>query len=228
MDEKNSLAASFASLNEDQLRAACATEGCIRVIAGAGSGKTQALIHRYAYLVRAAGIPPSDILCVTFTNKAAGEMKKRVRALLGDGYDTSLITTYHGFCVRVLREDIHRLSLVPDLSDRSFAQNLSGVAMRYKLMGLEQLAAIKERWFREALKTRLRLFSACLSALGRPALEVEKTSVRFTRSLPQDREENARVISLLRDTVPREALLSLLPEEAGEIKKPRNPPEESA
>ena len=109
MDEKNSLAASFASLNEDQLRAACATEGYIRVIAGAGSGKTRALIHRYAYLVRAAGIPPSDILCVTFTNKAAGEMKRRVRSLVGDGYDTSLITTYHGFCVRVLREDIHRL-----------------------------------------------------------------------------------------------------------------------
>ena len=127
-----------------------------------------------------------------------------------------------------LREDIHRLSLVPDLSDRSFAQNLSGVAMRYKLMGLEQLAAIKERWFREALKTRLRLFSACLSTLGRPALDAEKTSVRFTRSLPQDREETARVISLLRDTVPREALLSLLPEEAGEMKKTRNPPEESA
>ena len=143
-----------------------------------------------------------------------------------------LSNTFHEADTEVLRaalrEDIHRLSLVPDLSDRSFAQNLSGVAMRYKLMGLEQLAAIKERWFREALKTRLRLFSACLSALGRPALDAEKTSVRFTRSLPQDREENARVISLLRDTVPREALLSLLPEEAGEMKTPRNPPEESA
>ncbi len=112
-----------------------------------------------------------------------------------------------------LREDIHRLSLVPDLSDRSFAQNLSGVAMRYKLMGLEQLAAIKERWFREALRTRLRLFSSCLSAIGRPALDVSRTQIRFTRSLPQDREENARVISLLRDAAPPEALMALLPEE---------------
>ena len=97
------------SLNPDQRAAATATEGYVRVIAGAGSGKTRALTCRYAYLVRAAGIHPSNVLCVTFTNKAAGEMKRRVRDLVGDGYDTSLITTYHGFCVRVLREDIHRL-----------------------------------------------------------------------------------------------------------------------
>ena len=102
-------AESFRTLNSEQKKAASATEGYVRVIAGAGSGKTRALTHRYAYLIHAAGIPPSGILCVTFTNKAAGEMKKRVRSLVGDGYDTSLITTYHGFCVRVLREDIHRL-----------------------------------------------------------------------------------------------------------------------
>ena len=99
----------FASLNPAQLSAVTATEGYVRIIAGAGSGKTKTLTHRYAYLVKAAGIHPSNVLCVTFTNKAAGEMKKRVRALIGDGYDNSLITTYHGFCVRVLREDIFRL-----------------------------------------------------------------------------------------------------------------------
>lgn len=99
----------LSSLNRDQRAAATATEGYVRVIAGAGSGKTRALTCRYAYLVKAAGIHPSNVLCVTFTNKAAGEMKRRVRDLVGDGYDTSLITTYHGFCVRVLREDIHRL-----------------------------------------------------------------------------------------------------------------------
>ena len=109
MDGMERFAESFRSLNEEQKKAASATEGYVRVIAGAGSGKTRALTHRYAYLVLAAGIHPSNILCVTFTNKAAGEMKKRVRSLVGDGYDTSLITTYHGFCVRVLREDIHRL-----------------------------------------------------------------------------------------------------------------------
>ncbi len=99
----------FKTLNPSQLEAVCATEGCVRIIAGAGSGKTKTLTHRYAWLVKGAGIHPSNVLCVTFTNKAAGEMKKRVRSLIGDGYDNSLITTYHGFCVRVLREDIHRL-----------------------------------------------------------------------------------------------------------------------
>ncbi len=99
----------FDKLNEGQLAAVTTTEGYVRIIAGAGSGKTKTLTHRYGYLVKAAGIHPSNVLCVTFTNKAAGEMKKRVRSLIGDGYDNSLITTYHGFCVRVLRDDIHRL-----------------------------------------------------------------------------------------------------------------------
>ena len=99
----------FDKLNEGQLAAVTATEGYVRIIAGAGSGKTKTLTHRYGYLVKAAGIHPSNVLCVTFTNKAAGEMKKRVRSLIGDGCDNSLITTYHGFCVRVLRDDIHRL-----------------------------------------------------------------------------------------------------------------------
>lgn len=96
-------------LNERQREAVTTTEGYVRIIAGAGSGKTRALAHRYAYLVRAAGIHPGNVLCVTFTNKAAGEMKRRVRQLAGDGTDTSLITTYHGFCVRVLRENIGHL-----------------------------------------------------------------------------------------------------------------------
>lgn len=95
-------------LNGKQLEAVKTTEGYVRVVAGAGSGKTKALAHRYAYIVEYLGIDPANILCVTFTNKAAGEMKKRVVSLLGQGYDTGLIATYHGFCVRVLREDIHR------------------------------------------------------------------------------------------------------------------------
>lgn len=99
----------LSDLNERQREAVTTTEGFVRIIAGAGSGKTRALAHRYAYLVRAAGIPAGNILCVTFTNKAAGEMRRRVRALAGDGTDTSLITTYHGFCVRVLRESIGHL-----------------------------------------------------------------------------------------------------------------------
>ena len=96
-------------LNEKQLEAVQATEGYLRVIAGAGSGKTKLLVSRYAYLVKEYGIDSANILCVTFTNKAAGEMKRRIRTLIGDEYDTSLICTYHGFCVRVLREDIEKI-----------------------------------------------------------------------------------------------------------------------
>ncbi|MDR0963925.1 MAG: UvrD-helicase domain-containing protein, partial [Clostridium sp.] len=97
------------SLNTKQRQAAIQTEGFIRVIAGAGSGKTRALTARYAYLVEELGVSPANILCITFTNKAAREMKLRLRAILGDGIDTSFVSTLHSFCTRVLREDIGRL-----------------------------------------------------------------------------------------------------------------------
>jgi len=99
----------FAELNERQKEAVMSTEGYVRVIAGPGAGKTKTLTARYVYLVKELGINPSNILCVTFTNKAAQEMKKRVRKTIGEGYDTGLITTYHGFCCRVLKEDINHL-----------------------------------------------------------------------------------------------------------------------
>ena len=93
-------------LNEEQRLAVTTTEGFVRVIAGAGSGKTRALAHRYAFLVNDLGILPENILCVTFTNKAAAEMRRRVRRLIGDN-DTAYINTFHGFCVSVLQEDSH-------------------------------------------------------------------------------------------------------------------------
>ena len=94
------------TLNAAQLEAVTATEGYVRVIAGAGTGKTRALTERFAYLVNDLGIMPGNILCVTFTNKAANEMRHRIRALTGDN-DTGFINTFHGFCVSVLQEDSH-------------------------------------------------------------------------------------------------------------------------
>ena len=93
-------------LNPEQREAATTTEGYIRVVAGAGSGKTKTLAARYLYLVDALGISTANILCVTFTNKAAAEMKKRIRAQLPD-QDLARITTFHGFCVGLLKEDCH-------------------------------------------------------------------------------------------------------------------------
>lgn len=108
-------------LNEKQIEAVTTTEGYVRVIAGAGSGKTRALASRFAYLVNDLGIMPGHILCVTFTNKSAREMAMRIHRLTGDN-DTGYINTFHGFCVSVLQEDSFAVSypknfLVIDNSD---------------------------------------------------------------------------------------------------------------
>ena len=100
---------SLQELNDEQRQAVTTTEGYVRVIAGAGSGKTKALTNRYMYLVKELGISTANILCVTFTNKAANEMKKRIRSMIGD-YDTGFVCTFHGFCVQLLKEDIHTMN----------------------------------------------------------------------------------------------------------------------
>ncbi|NDL61821.1 ATP-dependent helicase [Acerihabitans arboris] len=97
------------SMNAGQRQAVVTTEGALRVIAGAGTGKTRTLTERYCYLVSRLGIAPKNILCVTFTNRAANEMKRRVRAVLGDR-DLGTICTFHAFCVQLLKEDIHLLN----------------------------------------------------------------------------------------------------------------------
>ena len=108
-------------LNNEQLAAVTSTEGYVRVIAGAGSGKTRALTYRFSFLVNELGILPANILCVTFTNNAANEMRQRIHNLIGDN-DTGYINTFHGFCVSVLQEDSHAVQypksfLVLDNSD---------------------------------------------------------------------------------------------------------------
>ncbi|MDR2301912.1 MAG: ATP-dependent helicase [Deltaproteobacteria bacterium] len=95
-------------LNPHQIKAVTTTEGAVRVIAGPGTGKTRTLTRRYAYLVDTLGVSPANILCATFTNKAANEMKKRIRETLGD-LDLGYISTIHSFCLRLLKEDIHVL-----------------------------------------------------------------------------------------------------------------------
>ncbi|MBQ4370766.1 MAG: UvrD-helicase domain-containing protein, partial [Oscillospiraceae bacterium] len=111
----------FERLNAEQREAVVSTEGFIRVIAGAGSGKTRALTYRFAYLVNELGIMPGNILCVTFTNKTANEMRRRIHNLTGDS-DAGYVNTFHGFCVSVLQEDSHEVGypksfLVLDNSD---------------------------------------------------------------------------------------------------------------
>ena len=98
-------------LNEKQNEAVVTTEGRIMVVAGAGSGKTSVLVHRYAYLVNEIGINPDNILCITFTNKAAGEMKSRIGTLTNSSNVNDFVCTIHGFCVRLIREEGYRIGL---------------------------------------------------------------------------------------------------------------------
>ena len=99
----------FQGLNSRQKEAVEATEGRIRVVAGAGTGKTKALTHRYAYIVNVLGIDPANILCLTFTNKAAAEMRSRISEMVQSGDYNDFVCTLHGFCVKFLRQEIYRL-----------------------------------------------------------------------------------------------------------------------
>lgn len=99
----------LSTLNEAQKASVVNTEGNIRVIAGAGSGKTRAIVYRYAYIVNVLGVPQSNILCLTFTNKAAQEMKRRISTMIPGGATGDFVSTIHGFCVKFLREEIYRI-----------------------------------------------------------------------------------------------------------------------
>ena len=99
----------YKELNSNQVEAVKALDGRIRVVAGAGSGKTKVLSHRYARLVEEIGIHPSNILCITFTNKAAQEMKKRIGTLTSLYNVNDFVCTFHGLCVKILRKEIYRI-----------------------------------------------------------------------------------------------------------------------
>lgn len=94
-------------LNERQKEAVTLTEGRVRVVAGAGSGKTTVLAHRYAFIVNELGISPGNIVCLTFTNKAASEMRRRISRMTDRGNVNDFICTIHGFCAKFLRTEIY-------------------------------------------------------------------------------------------------------------------------
>src|SRR6202046_4051774 len=132
-------------LNAQQREAVSHTEGPLLILAGAGSGKTRVIVHRIAHIVTAKRVPPSAILAVTFTNKAAGEMRERVASLLADEHLESepLLCTFHSFCTRLLRRDGEPLARIRPGFTRRFTiyddeDQLAIIKAVYRALGLDE------------------------------------------------------------------------------------------
>lgn len=134
------------TLNRRQLEAVEATEGRVRIVAGAGSGKTRVLAHRFAYLVNEIGISPGNILCLTFTNKAAKEMKNRIGTMVDRGSVNDFVCTIHSFCVKFLRREIYRIGYPKNflILDEEDGKTLAKQAMQE--FGIDRKKTTAERF----------------------------------------------------------------------------------
>ncbi len=136
----------LAGLNPQQREAVCYGDGPILILAGAGSGKTRVITHRISHLINARGVPGNAILAVTFTNKAAGEMRERVRKLIGGGgglISSPTVSTFHSFCVRLLRRDGQSLAGIRPGFTSSFViydddEQLAIIKAVFRNLGLDE------------------------------------------------------------------------------------------
>lgn len=147
--------------------------------------------------------------------KTARELKRLGLLELSEGDKVEYLSkTFHEADVELLKksiiEDIHKISKVPNLTDENFAGNSSGVAMKYKLLGLEQLAQTKEEYYRIGLKKRIKLYSNILN-IKMISIDVDNIEMTFIRSLPVNELEIAQLITYLNNVVSQKTLLSLLP-----------------
>jgi DNA helicase-2/ATP-dependent DNA helicase PcrA len=126
------------NLNPAQRDAVLAPNGAILIVAGAGSGKTRVLTRRIAYLISERGFDPGQMLAVTFTNKAASEMKERVASLLGPGVRLPWVSTFHSACARILRQEIGSLGYQSNFTIFDEADSLSALRRSIESVGLDQ------------------------------------------------------------------------------------------
>lgn len=131
------------NLNEEQKNPVITTEGAVLVTAGAGSGKTRLLTHRIAYLIYNKGVKPYNILAITFTNKAAKEMEKRVNSMI-DGAENIWISTFHALCVRILRSNIDKIGYTKDFSIYSDVEKSRILKDIFKELHIEDDATKKQ------------------------------------------------------------------------------------
>jgi DNA helicase-2/ATP-dependent DNA helicase PcrA len=127
----------FADLNPTQREAVAATEGPLLVVAGAGSGKTRVLTYRIAHLIRDMSVAPGSILAITFTNKAADEMRARVGHLVGGMVKSMWVSTFHSACVRILRREASRLGYKSGFSIYDEADSVRLIALVIKDLDLD-------------------------------------------------------------------------------------------
>lgn len=124
-------------LNKEQQEAVKHTEGALLIMAGAGSGKTRVLTHRIAYLMREKEVSPRNILAITFTNKAAREMRERVKKLVGPEGENMWVSTFHSMCVRILRRDIDRIGINRNFTILDSGDQLSVVKQVLKNLNID-------------------------------------------------------------------------------------------
>ena len=176
----------YDTLNEQQKKAVYQTEGPVLILAGAGSGKTRVLTHRIAYLIDRCSVQPWNILAITFTNKAAGEMRERVDNLVGFGAEQIWVSTFHAMCVRILRRYIDRLGYdnhftIYDTDDQKTV--MKDICKRLQI----DTKMLKERAILSAISSAK---NECISPL-----EYESTAFDFTaRRIAEVYKEYQRVL----------------------------------
>ena len=187
-------------LNDKQSEAVKATEGKVRIIAGAGSGKTRVLAYRYAYLVDVLGIDPGNILCLTFTNKAAQEMRNRINRLIGGEHASDFICTIHSFCVKFLREEIFRLGY-PKTFQVLDEEDMKAIAKEaHEENGVDRKESTVERFLKKFYKIKGRSGTSYISGFLLPdsKCQLDSDTQRYISYNCEEKTEQLFVSTILR------------------------------